>query len=79
MGALDRQRVANREMPPWHLDKTVGIRQYKNDLSLTDERDRDGREVGRRRRAAAATRPTCRRAQKFGPKTRGTSASRTSS
>jgi hypothetical protein len=32
-----RQRVANREMPPWHLDKTVGIRKYKNDLSLTDD------------------------------------------
>jgi hypothetical protein len=32
-----RQRVANREMPPWHLDKSVGIRKYKNDLSLTDE------------------------------------------
>ena len=32
-----RQRVASREMPPWHLDKTVGIRKYKNDLSLTDE------------------------------------------
>ena len=31
-----RQRVANREMPPWHLDKTVGIRQYKNDRSLSD-------------------------------------------
>ena len=31
-----RQRVAAREMPPWHLDKTVGIRDYKNDLSLTD-------------------------------------------
>ena len=31
-----RQRVANREMPPWHLDRTVGIRHYKNDLSLTD-------------------------------------------
>jgi hypothetical protein len=30
------QRVANREMPPWHLDKTVGIRQYKNDRSLSD-------------------------------------------
>src|SRR5262249_54082539 len=28
-----RQRVASREMPPWHLDKTVGIRKYKNDLS----------------------------------------------
>ena len=31
-----RQRVASREMPPWHLDKTVGIRKYKNDLSLTE-------------------------------------------
>jgi hypothetical protein len=31
-----RQRVANREMPPWHLDKAVGIRQYKNDRSLSD-------------------------------------------
>jgi hypothetical protein len=32
-----QQRVANREMPPWHLDKTVGIRQYKNDRSLSDD------------------------------------------
>lgn len=32
-----RTRVANREMPPWHLDKTVGIRKYKNDLSLSDD------------------------------------------
>ena len=32
-----QQRVPNREMPPWHLDKTVGIRQYKNDLSLSDD------------------------------------------
>jgi len=31
-----RQRVINREMPPWHLDKTVGIRKYKNDRSLTE-------------------------------------------
>jgi hypothetical protein len=29
--------VANREMPPWHIDKTVGIRHFKNDLSLSDE------------------------------------------
>ena len=29
-------RVASREMPPWHLDKTVGIREYKNDRSLND-------------------------------------------
>jgi hypothetical protein len=32
-----RQRVANREMPPWHLDKTVGVRRYKNDRSLSDD------------------------------------------
>jgi hypothetical protein len=30
-------RVGSREMPPWHLDKTVGIRQYKNDRSLSDD------------------------------------------
>lgn len=32
-----RTRVQNREMPPWHLDKTVGIRKYKNDISLNDK------------------------------------------
>jgi len=32
-----RQRVAARDMPPWHLDKTVGIRHYKNDRSLSDD------------------------------------------
>src|SRR4029079_6734650 len=32
-----RQRVASRDMPPWHLDKTVGIRHYKNDRSLNDD------------------------------------------
>ena len=26
-----------RDMPPWHLDKTVGIRHYKNDRSLSDD------------------------------------------
>ena len=31
-----KTRVQNREMPPWHLDKTVGIRKYKNDISLND-------------------------------------------
>ena len=32
-----KTRVANREMPPWHLDKTVGIQKFRNDRSLTDE------------------------------------------
>src|SRR5215510_421728 len=29
-----KERVLRRDMPPWHLDKTVGIRRYKNDISL---------------------------------------------
>ncbi len=31
-----REAVVTRNMPPWHLDKTVGIRHYKNDRSLSD-------------------------------------------
>jgi hypothetical protein len=31
-----RDRVSRREMPPWHLDTTVGIRKFKNDTSLSD-------------------------------------------
>jgi hypothetical protein len=31
-----KERVQAREMPPWHIDKTVGIQQFKNDRSLTD-------------------------------------------
>ncbi|HTA43232.1 MAG TPA: cytochrome c [Bryobacteraceae bacterium] len=32
-----KQRVLQRDMPPWHLDRTVGIRHYKNDRSLSEE------------------------------------------
>src|SRR5580692_10585188 len=32
-----KQRVVTRNMPPWHLDKTVGIQQFQNDISLTDQ------------------------------------------
>jgi hypothetical protein len=31
-----RERVITRQMPPWHMDKTVGIQEFKNDRSLTD-------------------------------------------
>jgi hypothetical protein len=31
-----KDRVASRQMPPWHLDKTMGIQKYKNDRSLSD-------------------------------------------
>jgi hypothetical protein len=30
-------RVKARQMPPWHLDKTIGIQKFKNDRSLSDE------------------------------------------
>jgi hypothetical protein len=32
-----RERVVTRNMPPWHLDKTVGIQHFQNDRSLSDE------------------------------------------
>src|SRR5215208_2756702 len=32
-----RDRVATRQMPPWHISRTVGIQQFKNDRSLSDE------------------------------------------
>jgi hypothetical protein len=31
-----RDRVERRQMPPWHVDKTVGIRRFKDDPSLSD-------------------------------------------
>ena len=31
-----RNRVVNREMPPWHIDKNIGIQQFKDDPSLSD-------------------------------------------
>jgi hypothetical protein len=31
-----KQRVVSKQMPPWHLDPTVGIRKFKNDMSLSD-------------------------------------------
>src|SRR6202162_5080238 len=31
-----RERVITRQMPPWHLDKTVGIQEFQNDRSLND-------------------------------------------
>jgi hypothetical protein len=32
-----RDRVIRRQMPPWHIDRTVGVQKFKNDISLTDE------------------------------------------
>ena len=39
-------------MPPWYIEKNIGIQHYKNDPSLSERRAREDREMGRRRRAA---------------------------
>src|SRR5947207_12927239 len=31
-----KERVATRQMPPWHIDKAVGVQKFKNDMSLSD-------------------------------------------
>jgi len=32
-----KERVITHQMPPWHLDKTVGVQHFQNDRSLSDE------------------------------------------
>src|SRR6266853_4562322 len=32
-----KEKVVAREMPPWYIDKNVGIQHFKNDVSLSDE------------------------------------------
>ncbi len=31
-----KSRVESRQMPPWHIDRSVGVKDLKNDSSLTD-------------------------------------------
>ena len=55
-----KTRTTGREMPPCHIDKTIGITKFKNDPSLSDDEIRpspSGSTPARR----VATRPTCRR------------------
>src|SRR5881394_4028364 len=32
-----KARVSDRQMPPWQIDRTVGIQKFKNDRSLSDD------------------------------------------
>jgi hypothetical protein len=32
-----RDRVRTRQMPPWHIDRTIGVQKFKNDMSLSDD------------------------------------------
>ena len=47
-----KERVATRQMPPWHIDRSVGVQKFKNDMSLSDEQIDTIVALGRRRRAA---------------------------
>jgi hypothetical protein len=31
-----KERVSAHQMPPWHIDRNVGVQKFKNDMSLTD-------------------------------------------
>jgi hypothetical protein len=31
-----KERVLTHQMPPWHIDKAVGVQKFKNDMSLSD-------------------------------------------
>jgi len=35
---LIQLKVVNRQMPPWHIDRTIGLQKFKNDRSLSDEK-----------------------------------------
>ncbi len=47
-----KARVGDRQMPPWQIDRTVGIQKFKNDRSLTDDQVETHHPLGGRRRAA---------------------------
>src|ERR1700681_3464151 len=32
-----KERVVTRQMPPWHIDQSVGVQKFKNDMSLSSD------------------------------------------
>jgi hypothetical protein len=32
-----KNRVSTRQMPPWHIDQSVGVQKFKNDMSLSQK------------------------------------------
>ena len=74
-----KNKVSDRLMPPWYIDKTVGIQKFKNDRSLTDARDRHDRPVGRCTARRWATRRICRRRRRSPIRAAGSSRSSTAS
>ena len=65
-----KERVATRQMPPWHIDPSVGVQKFKNDMSLSDDQvDTIVRWVDAG--APRAIRRTCRRRFRSSPTTSG--------
>ena len=59
-----KQKVVAREMPPWFIDKNVGVQHFSNDRIADRRRNRDDRQVGGQRRSAGKSRRhAARRAQ----------------
>ena len=56
-----KTRVSKREMPPWNLDPTVGIKEILDDPSLSDAEDRRRSRNGSMSARRKARWPTCRR------------------
>ena len=72
-----KQKVVAREMPPWYIDKNVGIHNFKNDVSLTDQEIATLAKWADTRRGQRAIPPTCPRRASSRTTTSGTWASRT--
>ena len=77
MGAAIKQRVSARQMPPWHIDRSIG--EYLDDPSLSDKEIETIVELDRRRRAAGQSSRRAAAAEVHGGRRVGRSASRTSS
>ena len=41
-----KERVISGNMPPWHIDKTYGVRHFSNDMSLSDSQIKTDSEMG---------------------------------
>ena len=56
-GRVDQQKVPSREMPPWYIDRHVGITEFKDDPSLTDAEIATIAKMGGCRRPGGHPRP----------------------
>ena len=74
-----KNKVSRREMPPWFIDRTIGIQKYKNDASLSDDGNRRPSCGGSTTARARATRPNCRPRRRLRTARDGESGRRTSS